>query len=243
MTGVALAAAAAAAVANVLGAAMIVARRRWSPGALRLLLSFAAGFMIAVGLGEMLPEALATGGSAAPWVALGGYAAVHLAQHTVVPHFHFGEESHALSRATGLSALGGLVLHLLVDGIAIASGFAVGTAAGTLVAVAVVMHKLPEGATIASVLLAAGYGRAHALAAAAVLGSAAIAGVLLTYAAAPVARHGLALSAGVVIYVAASNLVPEFQHERGWAVSAAFFGGVAAFAAAHALAALAGARV
>ena len=38
---------------------------------------------------------------------------------------------------------------------------------------------------------------------------------------APLAEHGLAISAGVTLYVAASNLVPEFQAKRGWAMPAA----------------------
>jgi len=42
-------------------------------------------------------------------------------------------------------------------------------------------------------------------------------------------HHGLALSAGVTIYVAASNLVPEFQGKRGWKLPAAFFAGAAVF--------------
>ena len=54
-------------------------------------------------------------------------------------------------------------------------------------------------------------------------------GVLLTAEVAPLARHGLALSGGVTLYVAASNLVPEFQAKRGWLTAAAFFGGAVAF--------------
>ena len=54
-------------------------------------------------------------------------------------------------------------------------------------------------------------------------------GVVLTEQVAPLARHGLALSAGVTLYVAASNLVPEFQAKRGWLTAAAFFGGALAF--------------
>jgi hypothetical protein len=41
--------------------------------------------------------------------------------------------------------------------------------------------------------------------------------------------HGLALSAGVTIYVAASNLVPEFQGKKGWKLPAAFFAGALVF--------------
>jgi len=70
---------------------------------------------------------------------------------------------------------------------------------------------------------------ARAIGAAAVLGLATILGVLLTTEVAPLARHGLALSGGVTLYVAASNLVPEFQAKRGWITAAAFFGGAVAF--------------
>ena len=41
--------------------------------------------------------------------------------------------------------------------------------------------------------------------------------------------HGLAISAGVTIYVAASNLVPEFQGKHGWQPPLAFFAGVGVF--------------
>ena len=42
-------------------------------------------------------------------------------------------------------------------------------------------------------------------------------------------QHGLAISAGVAIYVAASNLVPELQGKHGWTMPAAFFAGALVF--------------
>ncbi|MFL5532828.1 MAG: ZIP family magnesium transporter, partial [Gemmatimonadales bacterium] len=89
--------------------------------------------------------------------------------------------------------------------------------------------KLPEGVTIASVMVAGGQSRSRAVGGAVVLGAATILGVLLTEQVASLARHGLALSAGVTLYVAASNLVPEFQAKRGWLTAAAFFGGAAGY--------------
>src|SRR3989441_8225360 len=61
------------------------------------------------------------------------------------------------------------------------------------------------------------------------LGVATLAGVALTDQISFLIHHGLALSAGVTIYVAASNLVPEFQGKRGWKLPAAFFAGAAVF--------------
>ena len=82
---------------------------------------------------------------------------------------------------------------------------------------------------MASVALASGQGRRRALLAAGALGIATIVGVVLTDTLAPLQAHGLALSAGVTIYVAASNLVPEIQGQHGWRMPLALLGGAVAF--------------
>ena len=56
-----------------------------------------------------------------------------------------------------------------------------------------------------------------------------VGGVLLTDHLALLVDHGLALSGGVTLYVAASNLVPEFQGKPGWRLPAAFFAGAGTF--------------
>jgi zinc and cadmium transporter len=236
VTPTALGAALAAAAANVLGAAAVTSRRRWSVAALESMVALSAGFMICASLADILPEAIERGGRRAALVALGGYLLVHLTQHTLVQHFHFGEETHEVSEAVSVTALVGLLLHTFVDGVAIASGFGVSPSLGALVFLAILLHKFPEGLAISSLFLAAGARRARALGAAALLGTATIAGVLVTQLVAPIATHGLALSAGVTLYVGASNLVPEFQGKTGWRLPAAFFAGCALYFAARAVA-------
>lgn len=217
-----------AAAANLVGAVALVRHLR---GSLRLIdacVAFGAGFMLAVAVLGVMPEVFEVGASAGLYI-LAGYLAVHFAQHVLTPHFHFGEETHHVSAHAGFSALLGLSLHTFFDGVAIASGFLVSNRLGLLLFVAVFLHKLPEGVTMASVMLAGGQSRGRALGAAALLGGATIVGVLLTEAFAPLARDGLAVSAGVTIYVAASELVPHFQGRRGWLPPLAFFGGVAVY--------------
>ncbi len=226
----------AAAAANLVGAAVVLMRRGWSTRALDAMLAFAAGFMIAVGLLDLVPEALARGGREAAIVVLGGYLAVHVTQHVIGTHFHFGEETHSVSGAVSVAALVGLILHTFVDGVAVASGLGIGGAVGALVFTAVILHKVPEGLAIASLFLAAGQGRRRALLAAAVLGTATIAGVLLTPRVGLLAVHGLALSAGVTLYVGMSNLVPEFRRRGGWQLPLAFLGGTATYFVARTLA-------
>lgn len=225
-----------AASANLVGALAVTSRARWSVRALDGMLAFAAGFMIAVGLIDLLPEALARGGHTAAVVALAGYLAVHLTQHAIGTHFHFGEETHHVSHAVSFAALVGLLLHTFVDGVAVASGLEIGGAIGALVFVAVVLHKVPEGLAISSLFLAAGQGRKRALLAAGALGLATIAGVVLTEQVGALREHGLALAAGVTLYVGMSNLVPEFRARGGWHLPLAFLGGTATYFLARTLA-------
>jgi len=191
--------------------------------------AFGAGFMLSVAIIEVLPAALARSGGSAPALVLAGYLAVHLTQHTLTPHFHFGEETHAVNRLAGPTALLGLLLHTFFDGVAIASAFLVRPALGTMLFIAILLHKLPEGVTISSLMVAEGRTGRQAIAAATLLGVATVAGVVLTDHVGFLVLHGLALSAGVTIYVAASNLVPEFQGKRGWRLPAAFFAGAGVF--------------
>ena len=217
-----------AALGNVVGAFAVVRHERRSLQFIDACLAFGAGFMLAVALLGVMPEVLRDSAGAAIFV-LFGYLAVHLAQHVVTPHFHFGEETHRVSRSAGISALLGLTLHTFFDGVAIASGFMVSGRLGILLFLAVLLHKLPEGVTIASVMVAGGHSRVRAVGGAAVLGGATMLGFLLTERVAPLAQYGLALSAGVTLYVAASNLVPEFEGKRGWLTPLAFFGGGVGF--------------
>jgi len=217
-----------AALGNVVGALAVVRHERRSLQFIEACLAFGAGFMLAVAVLGVMPEVLRDSGGAAIYVLL-GYLAVHLAQHVLTPHFHFGVETHRVSPSAGISALLGLTLHTFFDGVAIASGFLVSGQLGVLLFLAVLLHKLPEGVTIASVMVAGGQSRGRAIGGAVALGAATILGVLLTEQLAPLARHGLAISAGVTLYVAASNLVPEFQGKRGGFAAAAFFGGALSF--------------
>src|SRR5881275_3075251 len=218
-----------AALGNVVGALAVTRRASRELALIEHFVAFGAGFMLAVALVEVLPEAFARSGPAAPALVLAGYLAVHFTQHTLTPHFHFGEETHAVNRVAGTSAVVGLLLHTFFDGVAIASAFLVRPALGLMVFIAIFLHKLPEGVTVSSLMMAGGRSGGQAIMAAAMLGGATLAGVVFTDQLSFLVRHGLALSAGVTIYVAASNLVPEFQAKRGWTLPTAFFAGAATF--------------
>src|SRR5215469_13717618 len=217
--------------ADYLGGFLLV-RRSPSVRALRYFVALGAGFMLAAALLEMLPEAVALNARWAAPLLLAGYCTVHFLEHTLVPHFHFGEETHAhefLSARKSYSVLLGLAAHTFFDGIAIGSGFVVANWLGWLLFVAVFLHKLPEGFTVASVMLAGGQGRRAALNSAMFLGATTVLGVLVINFEPAWVRAGLPLSAGVTIYVAATDLVPEVNREPGIKMALVFFLGVVVF--------------
>ena len=235
---------AAAAAADLAGALLVTTVHQKGLAPLRYFVAGGAGFMLAAAFVRMLPESAQV--PHAFLFVLIGYFGVHLFEHTVAPHFHFGEEVHpeALLRpSAGYLALLGLGVHTLFDGVAIAAGFMIGPALGVLLSVAVCLHKIPEGVTIASIMLAGGQSRATAIGAGALLGALTIAGAVATrFVAEHHVGYALALSAGVTIYVAASDLIPEVNREGGPALGWTVFGGLVLFAVADWLVAPLGAR-
>ncbi len=218
-----------AAAANLLGGLFIV-RGDWSRQYLKYFLALGAGFMLAAVFLEILPESIRLAGHTALLMVLVGYFLVHFFEHTLAPHFHFGEETHLEEMSphhAGFTALLGLTIHTFFDGVAIASGLLVSTWLGGIIFLAIFLHKFPEGFTVASLMLASGQSRRVALLASAVLGAATVAGVLLMHLLRGQVSYALPLSGGVTLYVAASDLIPEVNREPGMRMALLVFFGVA----------------
>lgn len=216
---------------NLLGGYFVV-RRDWPRKFLGYFLALGAGYMLAVAFVEVIPESIRLSGQRALLLVLGGFFLVHLFEHTIAPHFHFGEETHPEEFShehASRTVLLGMTIHTFFDGVAIAAGFLVSTWLGLMLFVAVFLHKLPEGFTIASVALASGQGRRNAILGAGLLGVATLFGVLLTSAFAGQLKHALPLSGGVTVYVAATDLLPEVNREPNWRMALLVFAGVASF--------------
>lgn len=217
-----------AAAANIFGGAVIV-QKQWERRYLKYFVALGSGFMLATAFGEMVPESIELRGGRTGFLILGGYLIVHFFEHTLSPHFHFGEETHEREFLEGhksWSVLLGLLIHTFFDGIAIASGFLVSSWLGWIIFLAVFLHKVPEGFTVASVMLASGRSRGFAWGSSVLLGAATLLGVLTMAVTRQAVSVGLPLSAGVTIYVAASDLIPEVNQEPGIKMALVVFLGV-----------------
>ncbi len=102
-----------AALANVFGGTIIV-QKHWERRYLKYFVALGAGFMLATSLVEVVPESLRLGGKNAAFLILVGYLIIHFFEHTVTPHFHFGEETHEnefVHAHKSVSVVLGLTIH------------------------------------------------------------------------------------------------------------------------------------
>jgi zinc transporter ZupT len=245
-----------AAAANVLGGLVLIksGAHRLGERFLKYLVALGAGFMLAAIFIEILPTTIdvwtrssqgkSEAVSGAMTLLLAGYLSIQFFEHTLAPHFHFGAETHPESfmrPSAAYAAVGGLWIHTFFDGVSIASAFLVNFKVGILVFIAILLHKMPEGFTVASIMLATGHSTQKALIATAAIGAATIAGVIgvgiLDARMSNAVGYALPFSAGVTLYVAASDLIPEVNHkeERNPRVSIVVFAGVALFYLLHRL--------
>ena len=225
-----------AAFAELLGGSLVVLRKQWPKQVQEYLLALSAGFILALAFLELIPVSLSTEGLEAPIYILLGYAVLHFFEHTIVGHLHFGEEIHRdvmVSRIASMSTFGGLFIHAFFDGFAISVGMQFNFYLGVLVFVAVLLHKIPEGLTIASVMLAAEHRRRTAFLASAAIGVATMLGIvsvfLLTDINKRVVGLAFAFSAGIATYVGASDLIPEINHSKNRLIPLLVFVGMLLF--------------
>src|SRR2546430_17671818 len=109
---------------NLVGGYFVV-RKHWPRQYLQYFLALGAGYMLAVAFVDVIPESVRLSGESALLFVLIGFFLVHLFEHTIAPHFHFGEETHFEEMShqhARTSVLVGLTIHTFFDGVAIAAG-------------------------------------------------------------------------------------------------------------------------
>jgi len=249
-----------AAAANIAGGGLALGRRRLASHNIVLGFAFSGGFLLAVTLLLILPECMRLS-PAAPALIVAGYFLVHLAEHAYAGHaHHVSTEPHGahplvgthgpcdraipISAAAGHAAAAGLLLHSFFDGAAIAAALAAGSKVGWFAFLAVIFHKVPEGFSLATIMVSTGRSRRSAFRIVVALGAATLAGTATVLLAArsvlglePVF---LGLACGMFLHISATDLLPTTSHIRGLSVLGATAAGAAVVALAEGLLHLAG---
>lgn len=219
--------------AEILGGAFVAWKRDLSKKIQEYLIALGAGFMLALVMIDLLPDSIKNIGDSAPMWMLIGFSIIHFVEHTIVKHLHFGEETHShvmVSKVASYSAFWGLFIHAFFDGLAISSGMYYEFSLGLLIFIAILLHKFPEGLTIASIMLASQQSRGTALKATAGIAAGTMLGVFMIFflqnVDPKITGYAFAFSAGAALYVSASDLIPEINRSDNRVLSLVVFVGM-----------------
>ena len=196
--------------------------RNWKEQAELRAVAFAAGVLLATTYLDLLPEALehAAGDASVLAAALAAMVAFYYLERLIHgSHQHHGEESHTGHHtASRYFILVGDGIHNFIDGVAIAASFIVSPELGILTTLAVAAHELPHEVGDYAILVRSGYTRLRALFYNFLSGLTAVVGAAAVFAAGDLVEANLAwfiaAVAGMFLYIAAANLIPELHHQR-----------------------------
>jgi len=202
-----------------LGSALFLTKKRRNY-AIILALPFGAGALLAAAFLDLLPESLELGDShdLLLWT-LGGFLVFFLMERLAgwFHHHHEHDTHEHRHESKNVMLMIGDFMHNIIDGVAIGAAFLVNPASGIVATIAVTAHELPKELGTFGMLLGRGWADRKVL----VMNALTAVGTLIAASATylfgsavqlPLAQL-LAATAGIFIYIAASDIIPEI-HER-----------------------------
>jgi ZIP family zinc transporter len=215
--------------ATVIGAIVGFAFKKISHRFSDIVLSFAAGVMLAAAIIGLILPSMEYGNSLALPVTVAGIFCGAWCLNLIdklVPHLHrltgVEQEQHG-ANATKLHKVllfvMAIAIHNLPEGIAAGVGFGTGNAAEALtIAAGIALQNIPEGMVIISPMLAAGMSSGRTFAIAMATGIVEVLGTLLGYFAVSISSailsFALAFAGGTMLYVISDEMIPE-THAHG----------------------------
>ncbi|MBR4079045.1 MAG: ZIP family metal transporter [Christensenellaceae bacterium] len=226
--------------ATMIGAVIGFAFKKLSHRFSDLILSFAAGVMLAAAVIGLVLPSLEYGGKFKIVVTIAGVFCGALCLNLMdklIPHLHrlsgvdqelHPENTEKLNKI--LLFVMAIAIHNLPEGIAAGVGFGTGNTAEALtIAGGIALQNIPEGMVIIAPMLAAGMSRSRTLAAALMTGVVEVVGTLLGFFAVSISSailpFALAFAGGTMLYVISDEMIPETHHDGTRGVTYALLGG------------------
>ena len=151
-------------IANLMGSSLSAAKAQPSPALMASGLAFSGGFLLAAALLEMAPAAI-EGSSRGPWMIGVGFLLVYLTEHLGNVHVHQlpvadqgGAHAHAahapaaVATRRAIASFAAFNVHDLMDGVAIGAAIITDPALGIVVFIAVLLHEVPAGFAIGTII-------------------------------------------------------------------------------------------
>ncbi len=193
-----------------------------------IVLSFAAGVMLAAAVLGLIIPSVEYGGKLGLLYAVTGIFTGALCLNLIdklVPHLHrlVGtdiEDHKNSSLSKVLLFVTAIAIHNLPEGIAAGVGFGSGDASGALlIAGGIALQNIPEGMVIIGPMLAAGVSPRRTFICAAATGVVEVVGTLIGYFAVAVSSailpFALAFAGGTMLYVVSDEMIPETHGHGG----------------------------
>jgi len=209
--------------ATFLAAQFVIRDKKLSAKKMIYFVSFSAGALLSLAFFHLIPEALDLNPKNALYAAVGAFVFFYLLEQQIMMHSCEEEKCshHHVDKSKGLVGMWGILLHSLVDGALIGIGFEVNFTLGLVTALAVLVHKIPDGLSVSTIMLHSGFtkkdtSRDSTFVALATPIGAILAYFLLRNVSTEIIGLALGFSAGTFLYISASDLIPETHQNVNW---------------------------
>lgn len=209
--------------ATFLAAQFVIRDKKISGKTMIYFVSFSAGVLFSLAFLHLLPEAVDLNPSYALYAVIGSFVAFYFLEQQIMMHSCAEEKCshHHVDKSKGLVGMWGIMLHSLIDGVLIGIGFEVNFTLGLITALAVLVHKIPDGLSVSTIMLHSGFTKRESSKGASFVALATPVGAVFAYfllREVPDEMIGLALgfSAGTFLYISASDLIPETHKNVNW---------------------------
>lgn len=211
-------------VCGLIGGGFFLINKRFSEKLSAYAIPFAAGVLLTVSLTHLIPESIEMS-PLAPFIVLVAFLSSFLFEEVFTNiHHHAGHSHPARSHGSIPLVLIGDSIHNFIDGVTIAAAYMIDPNVGILVALATFLHEVPHEIGDFGVLMAHGWSAKSAFMAnlfsALVTVIGAVLTVVLSDIFSPVIFIFLSVSAGIFLYLGASDFLPDISRlKRGnrWA--------------------------
>ena len=202
-----------------IGIYVISRYERWARERSAYFMCFAAGVLISVSFIHIIPKSFQMNGTA-PVFLLVGFLVIHLSNRFLNLYICHNYECAEYKYTVGIIPMIGIGFHSFIDGIIYSVAFNVSIFTGLLAAIGMVLHEFPEGIVTFVLLERGGFSRRKAVVYAFLAAALSTPlGTLVSYSLINHIKRSdlgvlLALSAGTLVYVGASHLLPAVEREK-----------------------------
>lgn len=220
-------------IAGLIGGVVFLIKKEWASWLSKYAIPFAAGVLLSVTLLHLIPESVHEMGEGAFTVVLLAFLGSFFFEQFFAQLHHHEERRHTMIKSATPLVLFGDTVHNLIDGIAIGAAYLINPISGFIVALATFLHETPHEIGDFGVLVSSGWSRKKAFLANFLSALATFPGAYAVYFFSDALSNSvgvmLAISAGVFLYLSASDFLPEVADEKkgpAWKELAVFILGI-----------------